>query len=286
MKLKALTLATSIAMLTACGSDKGADADKAQQADAKPAAAETEQAKTPATDPAYANNSDRASYGIGWNMANNVKGAPFDLNNEALVQGLKDGLAGADQKVTQEDISKAIQALQEEFFEKQKQEKEQIAKEGKDYLDKNAKKEGVQVTASGLQYEVIQSGKKDGRSPKETDRVKTHYHGTLISGEVFDSSVDRGEPAEFNVNRVIKGWTEALQLMKEGDKWRLHIPAELAYGERSPSPKIPANSTLVFEVELLEVMNDENKAEVSNTDGQDHSSHTEENEASKTASNH
>jgi FKBP-type peptidyl-prolyl cis-trans isomerase FklB len=242
MKLKALTIATTMAMLTACGSDQ---ATKAAPAEAK---AETEQK----TSSAYASNTERASYGIGLNMANNVKGAPFELDNDAIVKGVTDGLAGAEQQVTQEDISKAIQTLQEEYFEKQKLEREKSAEIGKTYLAENAKKPNIKVTESGLQYEVIQSGK--GRTPKETDKVKTHYHGTLISGEVFDSSVERGEPAEFQVNRVIKGWTEALQLMKEGDKWRLHIPAELAYGERSPSPKIPPNSALVFEVELLEVV--------------------------------
>jgi FKBP-type peptidyl-prolyl cis-trans isomerase FklB len=117
------------------------------------------------------------------------------------------------------------------------------------FLAENAKKEGVKTTASGLQYKVIKSG--TGASPKLTDTVKVHYHGTLINGTVFDSSVERGQSISFPVNRVIKGWVEALQLMKVGDKWTLFIPANLAYGDRSPSPDIPANSPLVFEVELL-----------------------------------
>ena len=109
------------------------------------------------------------------------------------------------------------------------------------------------MTDSGLQYEVITSVE-EGESPAATDTVRVHYHGTLISGEVFDSSVQRGQPAEFPVNGVIRGWVEALQMMKPGEKWKLFIPADLAYGARSPSPKIPANSALVFEVELLEVV--------------------------------
>lgn len=120
---------------------------------------------------------------------------------------------------------------------------------GEIFLAENAKKEGVKMTASGLQYKVIKSG--TGESPKPTDTVKVHYHGTLIDGTVFDSSVQRGEPISFPVTGVIPGWVEALQLMKVGDKWQLFIPARLAYGEQSPSPKIGPNSTLIFEVELL-----------------------------------
>jgi FKBP-type peptidyl-prolyl cis-trans isomerase FklB len=120
---------------------------------------------------------------------------------------------------------------------------------GETFLAQNAKKVGVIITASGLQYKVIQSG--TGESPKLTDRVKVHYHGTLIDGTVFDSSVQRGQPISFPVNGVIPGWVEALQLMKVGDKWRLFIPAKLAYGDQSPSPAIPPNSALIFEVELL-----------------------------------
>ncbi|MFA5192382.1 MAG: FKBP-type peptidyl-prolyl cis-trans isomerase [Verrucomicrobiia bacterium] len=120
---------------------------------------------------------------------------------------------------------------------------------GDSFLAENAKKEGVKTTSSGLQYKVIKSG--TGATPKATDGVKVHYHGTLINGTVFDSSVERGEPISFPVNGVIPGWVEALQIMKVGDKWTLFIPAKLAYGEQSPSPKIPANSPLIFEVELL-----------------------------------
>jgi FKBP-type peptidyl-prolyl cis-trans isomerase FklB len=119
------------------------------------------------------------------------------------------------------------------------------------FLAANAKKDGVTTTASGLQYTVIKSG--TGTSPKATDQVKVHYTGTTIDGNVFDSSVQRGQPAVFPVNAVIPGWVEALQLMKVGDKWQLFIPARLAYGENSPSPAIPANSVLIFEVELIDI---------------------------------
>jgi FKBP-type peptidyl-prolyl cis-trans isomerase FklB len=134
---------------------------------------------------------------------------------------------------------------------RQKAAGEKNLKEGEAFLTANAKKEGVKTTASGLQYRVSKSGA--GKSPKATDSVKVHYHGTLIDGTVFDSSIERGMPITFAVNGVIAGWTEALQLMKEGDKWTLYIPSKLAYGERGPGGKIGPNSTLIFEVELLSV---------------------------------
>lgn len=196
-------------------------------------------------------NVDKMSYGIGMSMARSVKGQPIEINNEAMMAGLKDVLNDAPAQLEEDVIREAFAAVREEQMEKQKIESEGAVKVGEDFLVENAKKEGVKVTESGLQYEVMASGK--GGSPAATDTVEVHYHGTLVNGSVFDSSVDRGTPAKFPVNRVISGWTEALQLMKEGDKWRLTIPASLAYGAQSPSPKIPANSALVFEVELLAI---------------------------------
>jgi len=196
-------------------------------------------------------NVDKMSYGIGLSMARSVKGQPIELNNEALVAGLKDALADKEARLDETAIREAFAAVRQEQMEKQQVESEAALKKGEDYLVENAKKDGVKSTESGLQYEVLASG--EGASPSATDTVEVHYHGTLIDGSVFDSSVERGAPAKFPVNRVISGWTEALQLMKVGDKWRLHIPADLAYGAQSPSPKIPANSTLVFEVELLNI---------------------------------
>ena len=134
---------------------------------------------------------------------------------------------------------------------KQKAAGEKNLKDGEAYLAANTKKEGVKATKSGLQYKVLKEGK--GKTPKATDSVKVHYHGTLIDGSVFDSSVERGEPISFPVGGVIAGWTEALQLMKEGDKWQLVIPSKLAYGEQGPGGKIGPNSTLIFDVELLAV---------------------------------
>jgi FKBP-type peptidyl-prolyl cis-trans isomerase FklB len=196
-------------------------------------------------------NVDKMSYGIGMSMARSVKGQPIEINNEAMLAGLNDVLSDAPAQLEEDVIRDAFAAVREEQMEKQKIESEGAVKVGEDFLVENAKKEGVKVTESGLQYEVMASGK--GDSPAATDTVEVHYHGTLVNGSVFDSSVDRGTPAKFPVNRVISGWTEALQLMKEGDKWRLTIPASLAYGAQSPSPKIPANSALVFEVELLAI---------------------------------
>jgi FKBP-type peptidyl-prolyl cis-trans isomerase FklB len=139
------------------------------------------------------------------------------------------------------------------YFQKAMEEKGAVVRvEGEKFLEENKKKAGVTTTASGLQYEVIKTG--DGPKPTATDKVKTHYHGTLTNGTVFDSSVDRGEPVEFPVNGVIKGWTEALQLMPVGSKWKLFVPYSLAYGERAAGPQIPAYSAFVFEVELLEIV--------------------------------
>ena len=195
---------------------------------------------------------DKMSYGIGMSMARSVKNQPIELNDDALIAGLKDALADdKEPRLDETAIREAFDAVRKEQMEKQQAESEVALKKGSDYLLENAKKDGVKSTESGLQYEVLATG--EGESPSATDTVEVHYHGTLIDGSVFDSSVERGSPAKFPVNRVISGWTEALQLMKVGDKWRLHIPSELAYGAQSPSPKIPANSTLVFEVELLNI---------------------------------
>ncbi len=135
---------------------------------------------------------------------------------------------------------------------KQASEGVENVKKGEEFLAANAKKEGVKTTASGLQYLVLKSGKPDGKSPKSTDKVKVHYHGTKIDGTVFDSSVERGEPITFALNEVIPGWTEGVQLMKEGDKFKFFIPSKLAHGENGP-PKIGPNAVLIFEVELLSI---------------------------------
>jgi FKBP-type peptidyl-prolyl cis-trans isomerase FklB len=194
----------------------------------------------------------RASYSIGADIGSNFKRQEIEIDAKALAAGLSDALAGkttlteAEMKETLNTFRKDLQAKMEV---KQKSAGDKNVKEGEAFLAANAKKDGVKTTASGLQYKVIKSG--TGASPKSSDSVKVHYHGTLVDGTVFDSSVERGT---FGVGEVIPGWTEALQLMKEGDKWQLYIPSKLAYGERAAGPKIGPNSTLIFDVELLSIV--------------------------------
>ncbi|ADB16645.1 peptidylprolyl isomerase FKBP-type [Pirellula staleyi DSM 6068] len=199
---------------------------------------------------------EQASYAIGLNIGSDLKSEAAELDVEALVRGLKDSLAGAKPALSEEQIQAAMKVfvgeLQAKAAEKAKGAADKNAKEGAAFLAANKTKQGVKTTASGLQYQVLKAG--TGASPKATSTVKTHYHGTLIDGTVFDSSVDRGEPAQFPVNRVIPGWTEALQMMKVGDKWRLFLPSELAYGERGAGDDIGPNSVLVFEVELIDIV--------------------------------
>ena len=197
---------------------------------------------------------NRISYSIGADIGSNFKRQEIDINPKALAAGLADALAGKTE-LTEAEMKETMNNFRTEMMakmqEKQKAAVEKNQKDGEKFLAENAKKEGVKVTASGLQYKVIKSG--TGKTPKSTDTVKTHYHGTLIDGTVFDSSVDRKEPATFPVNGVIPGWTEALQLMKEGDKWQLTVPSKLAYGEQGAGGKIGPNATLIFEVELLSI---------------------------------
>lgn len=192
----------------------------------------------------------QASYAIGQQIGQNLKTQNIDFDANTLVASMKDAAEGKSQ-MTKEDIQKAMMKLQENAMKKQQEEGESNKKKSAEFLEKNKTAEGVKSTASGLQYIVLKEG--TGAIPKKEDNVKCHYTGTLIDGTKFDSSVDRGQPAEFPVAGVIPGWTEALQLMKVGSKYKLFIPAELAYGP-SGRPGIPANSALVFEVELLEIV--------------------------------
>lgn len=199
----------------------------------------------------------RASYSIGMDIGSSFKKNNLDIDPAVLAAGIADSFSGKP-ILSEAEMREALQAFQQEMqaksMAKQKVDAEKNVKAGEAFLATNAKKEGVKTTASGLQYKVLKSGK--GRTPKSSDTVRTHYHGTLIDGTVFDSSVERKEPAEFPVGGVIPGWTEALQMMKEGDKWQLVIPAKLAYGDRgTPGGPIGPNSTLVFEVELLSIVN-------------------------------
>ncbi len=198
---------------------------------------------------------DRASYIIGLNLGQSLKTQEVPVAMDLIIQGLKDGLGGSNPLLTQEEIQAAMQEFQAQLMTAQ-QEKMKVAgeanmKTSQAYLDENKKKATVKTTASGLQYEVLTEG--SGESPKPTDQVTVHYRGTLPDGTVFDSSYDRGEPATFPVNGVIAGWTEALQLMKPGAKYRLVIPPALAYAERGAGGDIGPNQALVFEVELISV---------------------------------
>ena len=196
---------------------------------------------------------DKVSYSIGLDIGNTFKKQNMDINTDALMSGLKDATSGAKPQMTDEEMKATMAGYSKKMMEKQsavaKEAGAKNAAEGEKFLAENKGKEGVKTTASGLQYKVIKEG--TGPSPKETDTVETHYRGTLLDGTEFDSSYARNEPATFPVNRVIKGWTEALQMMKVGSKYELYIPASLAYGERGAGQEIGPNSTLKFEVELL-----------------------------------
>lgn len=195
----------------------------------------------------------RVSYGIGRQMGQQLASNPFDgMNPNAVAQGILDALANTANPFTDEQMQEAFAEINSRMQEKQAVEAQSLAKAGEEFLAENAKKAGVVTTASGLQYEVITQG--TGATPTASSRVKTHYHGTLIDGTVFDSSVDRGTPIDFPVNGVIAGWTEALQLMPVGSKYRLYIPYQLAYGERGAGAAIKPYSALIFDVELIDIV--------------------------------
>ena len=194
----------------------------------------------------------QASYGIGLQMGDQLKSQPFDgLDISAVAAGIADAFAGAESKVSQQDLQEAFQTISARMQADAAEQAKVLGAAGAEYLAKNAVKEGVQVTDSGLQFEVVSLGA--GEKPTAKSTVSVHYHGTLVDGTVFDSSVERGQPAEFPVGGVIAGWTEALQLMPVGSKYKLTIPSDLAYGERGAGAAIGPHSTLVFEVELLAI---------------------------------
>jgi FKBP-type peptidyl-prolyl cis-trans isomerase FklB len=194
---------------------------------------------------------EKISYIIGRDMATNLKKQGIEIEAESFVKGLKEVIAGQPSSLTQQDIQTAMMALQQEMQQKQGAKGSENKQAGEAFLAENKNQEGVKTLPSGLQYQVLEEG--TGKSPAASDKVTTHYHGTLIDGTVFDSSYERGQPATFPVNGVIAGWTEALQLMKEGAKWRLFIPANLAYGEQGAGDAIGPNTALIFDVELISV---------------------------------
>jgi FKBP-type peptidyl-prolyl cis-trans isomerase FkpA len=201
-------------------------------------------------------NLDSIAYGIGMNIGMNLKTDDLMLDIDLIKQGLFDSMYGESTLLNEQQVTELMMALQEELSEKQQaqmdSQKIENMLQGQSFLDENKKRDGVSETSSGLQYEIIEPG--TGKHPTETDMVKVHYSGTFIDGSKFDSSYDRGTPAEFPLNGVIKGWTEGLQLMKEGAKWKFYIPYDLAYGENGRPPQIPPASVLIFEVELIEVL--------------------------------
>lgn len=199
----------------------------------------------------------RASYVIGLSFGRNLKEQDVDLDSELLIQGLRDALAGAKPRLSDEECQAAMQEFTAAFSKRQEAKAQAAAeknkKEGQAFLDANKAKPGVKTTASGLQYKIVQEGQ--GTPPKATDTVRVHYRGTLIDGTEFDSSYSRNEPATFPLNGVIPGWTEGLQLVKPGGKLQLVIPSELGYGVRgAPGGQIGPNAVLVFDIELLEVV--------------------------------
>lgn len=193
---------------------------------------------------------DKVSYALGLSLGNNLLSSGIsELNIEKLTKGIKDVLEQNKPEISFEEAQEIIN----DYFQKlQSSVGEKALQEGKDFLAENAKRETVITLPSGLQYEIITKG--NGAVPKASDKVKVHYHGTLISGQVFDSSVRRGEPATFGVTQVIQGWVEALQLMPVGSKWKLFIPSNLAYGSQGAGQSIGPNTSLIFEVELLDIV--------------------------------
>lgn len=201
------------------------------------------------------NRADSISYALGMDVGNNISRLGVELNAEMIYQGLKDVFMGAESQMTKEEVQTYMQSFQQEAMAAQQQVQQQRAQDakakGEAFLAENAQRDSVTVTESGLQYQVLRAG--EGTSPAATDTVKVHYEGRLLDGKVFDSSYQRGQPIEFPLNGVIPGWTEGVQLMKEGAKYRFFIPSQLAYGARGAGQDIGPNETLIFDVELLEV---------------------------------
>ena len=197
---------------------------------------------------------DKVSYALGMDIGKNLRKNLVEVDPDKLLAGIKDGILSDTSKVlTEAEVATIMQDFQKEIVAKQQQSKkaefDKYKKESDKFLQENSKKPGVVTLPSGLQYKVITSG--NGKKPVLTDKVVAHYRGTLVDGKEFDSSIKRGQPAEFQVSGVIKGWSEALQLMKVGDKWNLYIPSDLAYGDQGAGGIIPPGAALVFEVELL-----------------------------------
>ncbi|SDL88282.1 FKBP-type peptidyl-prolyl cis-trans isomerase FklB [Modicisalibacter muralis] len=217
----------------------------------------------------------KLSYSIGVTLGQSLEQDIEELDIEAFTQAIKDVYAGEELQMSQEEMAQALTQFQEQKMAERQAEAKKIAEanlaEGKEFLDANAEKEGVETTESGLQYKVLESG--DGATPGPKDNVKVHYEGKLIDGTVFDSSYQRGEPVEFRVDQVIKGWQEALQLMSVGDTWMIYLPSDLAYGPAGTGGPIGPNEVLTFKVELLGV--DQADAKQGDTEAADSSAESE-----------
>jgi len=258
-------LTTTLYLLTA-GALLLANAQAQQTPPAKPqapAAATTRRApaKTQAAPAPLLTQKDKFSYALGMNLGTTLHRQSVPVDANILSRGLKDALAGGKTQLTEDQARAVLMEVQTEMRKKQQDQMQQAGatnkKEGEAFLAANKSKEGVVTLPSGLQYKILTPG--TGAKPVASDTVVCNYRGTLLNGTEFDSSYKRGQPATFPVSGVIKGWTEALQLMPVGSKWQLFIPSDLAYGERAPGPEIGPDSTLVFEVELLSIQKTEDK---------------------------
>jgi FKBP-type peptidyl-prolyl cis-trans isomerase len=242
-KMKLLSLGCAAALFAGIGSSFGQN-DKPATTPSKPAPA--------ASDPSLSSQKQKASYSIGINIGKSFKAQSLDIDADSLLKGVKDALDGKEGVLSEAERTEVLANLQKEVQSKMEEKVGQNKKEGDAFLAENKKKEGIVTLKSGLQYKVLKAG--TGPKPKATDTVQTNYRGTLLNGTEFDSSYKTGKPVEFGVGDVIKGWTEALQLMPVGSKWQLYIPSDLAYGEQgTPGGPIPPNSTLVFDIELVSI---------------------------------
>jgi FKBP-type peptidyl-prolyl cis-trans isomerase FklB len=255
--LASILLSTFLLVGQAAATEPQKASQKPKAPKEKAAVAEPGKAKTE-----LKTNKEKLSYTLGYDVGKRIFQTSVELDSEIFIKALRDGLAGREGAMTEEEMRASLVPLQEEMKAKRAEEAKKKAEQNKELGEKNkaagtaflaetAKQEGVVTLPSGLQYKIVKDG--TGRTPQKTDTVVVNYRGTLIDGTEFDSSHKRGQPAEFSVDKVIKGWTEALQLMKEGSQWTLYIPSELAYGERGAGKLIGPSQTLIFDLELISV---------------------------------
>jgi len=249
-------------VLAACGGPSGGDREPPASGPAKTADA-TDRGSAPAADAgALTTEAQQVSYSMGVRMGKGIEesGMAFDL--DLLLQGIQDVLDGKEPAMTEDGMRDATRKFHQAATARQRDRRQESGDknraESEAFLAENANKEGVVVLASGLQYQILEEG--SGEHPQPTDEVRAHYRGTLVNGEQFDSSHDRGQPSQFSLQRVIAGWKEALPMMKEGGKWRMFVPSDLAYGEKGAGKNIGPHAALVFEVELIEIVDQQEAA--------------------------